>query len=195
MQTKTIATNLRNNFRQVVLFLSFFIYVGCSDVNPQISALHPLNDFDFTKKFIVTANLNSVPLQAVCSRFIEHIDISFDGGSTWMNTTDYNSSSQPNCASNPYMVTLSKSKPPWSTAVFTNGQIINVKFRALSKTGSYAYRDISIKYTPSIPNSQETLVGAGTLSAAGMLLKSRLRAQEQHIAIGGNLIIRGRILE
>lgn len=169
--------------------------MGCTDANPKVSALRALDQFDFKKNFVVTADLNSVPLQATCSRFIDHVDVSFDNGTTWTNTSSYDATSQFDCGNSNYAVTLSNSKSPWNGMSFSNGQVVNVKFRALSRAGFFVYRDISIKYTPSATIRQEVLVGAATSKAAGLVLKGRLRAQKQSIASGGSFIIRGRILE
>ncbi len=181
--------------RYLCLFLSLFIYVGCSDANPKVSTLRALDEFDFKKNFVVAADLSSVPLQAKCSRFIDHVDVSFDNGITWTNTSSYDTSSQFDCPNSNYAVTLSNSKSPWNSMSFTNGQVVNVKFRAMSRAGFYVYRDISVKYTPSATIRQEVLVGAGTSSATNIVLKGRVRAQKQTVATGGSFIVRGRILE
>lgn len=177
------------------LFLSLLIYVGCSDANPKVSALRALDEFDFTRNFITAVDLSSIPLQAKCSPFIDHVDVSFDGGTTWTNTSSYDTSSQFDCANKNYAVTLSNSKSPWNSMTFTNGEVLDVKFRALSRAGFYVYRDISVKYSPSASIKQEVLVGAGTSSSAGMVLKGRLRAQNQSVATGGSFVVKGRILE
>ncbi|MDG0816204.1 hypothetical protein [Bdellovibrio svalbardensis] len=169
--------------------------MGCTDANPKVAALHALDEFEFKKNFVVTADLSSIPLQAKCSRFIDHVDVSFDSGATWTNTSTYDTSSQFDCANSNYTMTLSNSKAPWNSMSFTSGQVVNVKFRALSRVGNYVYRDISVKYTPSATIRQEVLVGAGTSTAANIVLKGRIRAQKQAVASGGSVVVKGRILE
>ena len=160
-----------------------------------MSILHSLDDFNFQRNYISTSSLIKVPLQANCSKFIDVVDLSFDNGATWMSSTAYDASSQSCSSGNGFSLTLSNSKSPWSTHTFTIGDLITIKFRAITKMGETVYRDVTVRYTPTSTLHQETLVGAQISSGSGMILKSRLRAQQQHVATGGAFKIRGRILE
>lgn len=181
-------------FRSTCLLFSLIFFVGCTDANPQVSSLKLLDGFEFQKSTIVTASLQEVSIQANCSRFIDQIDLSFDNGSTWTSSKDYDSTAQ-NCTNGLFSISLSSSKSPWNGASFTSGQNINVKFRARSRAGIMIYRDLSIQYTPSSTRRQEILVGASITSGGGLVLKGRARGQNQQVATaaGSNLILRGRI--
>lgn len=182
------------NVRYFCLFLILLIFVGCTDANPKVSILRALDNFDFQRSFIITANMNSVPLQARCSKFIDQVDVSFDGGVTWVNTATYDPSVQ-SCSTGAYSVTMSSSKAPWNSITFTNGEVVNLKFRARSRAGMIVYRDVSVKFTPSATVHQEALVGTASAHSASMNLKSRLRGQQQRTAASTTYILRGRILE
>lgn len=177
------------------LLLSLLIFVGCTNATPHVAALRALDQFEFKTSNVVSADLSSVPLQAICSKFISSVDVSFDGGTTWQASTAYDATSTSCSASGTYSLTLSNSKSPWSSETFTNGQNISVKFRAFSRAGYYVYREVIVKYTPSATIRQEVLAGAGSASGGGMQIKARLRAQRQVSSSGSGYILKGRIAE
>lgn len=178
-----------------ILALLVGAMAGCSDANPTVSILRSIEGFDFSSSNIVTASLNSVPLQANCSAFVGGVEMSFDGGATWITPTSYDPSAKSVCENGSFSVTLSDSKAPLNGMAIAKGQIFTVKFRALPKVGSWIYRDVSVKYAPSSPLSEEILVGSQTQTGSGLVLHSRLRGQAQQISQGGAFKIRGRITQ
>lgn len=170
---------------------------GCTDANPTVSALKTIENFELKSPQIVTSSLNSISVQATCSVFITDVDVSFDNGSTWMTALTYDSATNFSCSTNKsFQMTLSNSKAPWSGMTVTAGQTLNVKYRARTRTNTYVTKDLQVLYNPGLSISQETLVG-GRISqtGTGLQLRSRVRFQEQEIATGSGMILRGRILQ
>lgn len=178
-----------------ILALFASAMVGCSDANPTVSILRSIEGFDFSSPNIVTASLNSVPLQANCSAFVGGVEMSFDGGTTWITPTSYDPSAKSVCENGLFSVTLSDSKAPLNGMAISKGQIFTVKFRALPRIGNWIYRDVSVKYAPSSPLSEEILVGSQIQTGSGLVLHSRLRGQTQQVSQGGAFKIRGRITQ
>ncbi|MEK2646553.1 hypothetical protein [Bdellovibrio sp. BCCA] len=179
-----------NILAPLLLFL-----VGCSDTTPSVSILRSIDGFDFVTTNVVTASMHSVPLQANCSAFVGQVEMSFDGGATWLQPTAYDPSAKSKCENGAFTVTLSNTKSPWSGMSFTNGQVVSVKFRALPRIGSWIYRTVNVKYSPSTPISQEVLAGSQTQTGTGLILHGRVRSQDQHIANGGGFTLKGRITQ
>lgn len=151
--------NLANLFLRLFILLSITTQMGCTNVNPQVSVMKTVDSFNFIKNEVISADLISVPLQASCSRFIQSVEVSFDGGTTWMNDKSYNPTTT-DCNGGNYLITLSKNIVPWKNQVFFDGQVIPVKFRALSLMGFYIYRDINVKYSTSpIPGGVVRYIG------------------------------------
>lgn len=179
-----------NILAPIVVFL-----VGCSDTSPTVSILKSIEGFDFVVPNVVTASMNSVPLQANCSAFVGSVEMSFDGGTTWMQPSAYDASAQSNCQNGAFSITLTNSKAPWNGMTFTNGQVFTMKFRAQPRIGSWIYRSVTIKYVPSSTISQEILAGSNMQKGTGLVLRGRVRAQDQHVANGGAYAIKGRITQ
>lgn len=176
--------------------LSLFIFsVGCSDTTPSVSMLRSIQGFDFLISNVVTASMNSVPLNANCSAFVGKVEMSFDGGTTWEQPSDYDSSVNSFCQNGSFAITLKKSKAPWDAMTFTSGQVFTMKFRAQPKVGDWIYRDVSIKYVPSTPKSQEILAGSVRQSGSGYVLHGKVRGQMQHTASSSSYVLRGRITQ
>ncbi|WP_374029178.1 hypothetical protein [Bdellovibrio bacteriovorus] len=181
--------------RKFNILALLFMVAGCSDTNPTVSILRSIEGFDFNPTNVVTASMNNVPLQATCSSFVGAVEMSFDGGTTWVTPTSYDPAVASQCANGSFQISLSDSKAPWSSMTFTNGQMVTVKFRAQPRIGNWIYRNVTIKYSPSTTISQEILAGAKTQTGTNMVLKGRVRAQEQHVASGGGFVIKGRIAQ
>lgn len=183
------------NVRKIYIYILAIFYIGCTDVNPTVTMLKSIDGFEFKSSQITTANLFSVPLQASCSSLIQSVELSFDG-STWIQPTAYDPSAPANCDSGTFSLTLTNTKTPWKSSVFSNGEEITVKFRALPRIGPYIYRDVVIKYIPSPPFSQEVLAGSQIQTGTGFKLVGKIRALGQgDVQLGGSYKIRGRITQ
>lgn len=178
-----------------ILSMMLMSVVGCSDTTPAVSMLKSINAFEFTSTNIVTASMASVPLQAKCSSFISSVEMSFDNGATWISPTSHDTAASTSCVNGLFNMTLSNANAPLSAMTFSHGQILPVKFRAAIRTGSWLYSNVSVKYLPSTTISQEILVGAKVQTGAGMVLRGRLRAQQQQTSTGGTFVLRGRITQ
>lgn len=168
---------------------------ACSDVNPTVTILRSIDGFEFENSAIVTSSLNSVPLKATCSSLITGVELSFDGGTTWLTANSYDPSAKQGCEGGSFNVTISNSKAPVNAMTLTSGQILTVKFRAQPKVGNFIYRDVTVKYSPSTPIKQEVLVGSQVQSGGGLVLRGRARSQQQHTALGGSFVMKGRIVQ
>lgn len=169
---------------------------GCSDSTPEVQVLRALDDLTFTPQSIITSSLASVPVQARCAQYVNSIEMSLDGGATWLSPAAYDGTAGTSCKNGKFQVQLSNLKAPWSAMNITAGQTLTVKFRAQPRPGHYFYKEVSIQYTPSTSRSQDMLVGTGLeQTGSGLRLKSRLRTSSQHVATGGNFRIQGRITE
>lgn len=171
------------------------ILSGCSDASPLVGILRSLDSLEFSPSHVVTSSLASVPLQAKCSSLIGTVEMSLDGGTTWMAPNAYDSASSSTCTNGKFNIVLSNLKAPWSGMSITQGQTMTVKFRAQPRPDTFFYKDVTVLYSPATSRSQEVLVGSSEQSGGGMRMKSRLRAQSQHIATGGSYKIQGRIAE
>lgn len=169
---------------------------ACSDTNPQVSFFRSFGEsLEFESTSISTSNLHAVVLKARCTPLSGQIELSLDSGNTWIGAQTYDSASSSTCSNGSFTVTLSKTKSPWNNITFSPGQKLNVKFRTQPKTGHYFYQDVQISYTPSVKQRQEVLVGSATQSGGGFIVKTRLRAHAQNMAVGGNFVVHGRIVE
>lgn len=179
-----------------VTLIAALALIGCTDVTPTVGMLKSIEGFDFKSSKLMASSLSSISLQASCSSFIEAIELSFDG-TNWIQPTAYDPAAKSMCDNGSFAITLSNSQAPWNAMSFANGQLITVKFRARSRVGNWIYRNVEIKYTPSTTISQEVLAGSQVQSnvGAGMVLRGRLRAQNQTVATGGSYKIKGRILQ
>lgn|GEM_PF-1933456 len=186
----------RRDVRKFNILAPFLLFlVGCSDTSPSVSILRAIDGFDFVPPQVVTASLNSVPLQANCSLFVGNVEMSFDGGTTWITPTSYDPTAKSACENGSFAITLSRHKSPWNSMTFSPGQTLSVKFRAQPRVGDWIYRNVAIKFAPSTPLSQETLAGGSVQSGGGYVLRGRARMQDQHVASGGGYSIRGRITQ
>lgn len=183
------------DWRKITMLAVIGVLVGCKEANPTVSLLRSLEIFDFENSNIVTSSLDSVSLKASCSSFIESVELSFDGGTSWLQPSAYDPSAKSFCENGIFSISLSNSKSPWNAMSFTSGQVMTVQFRALSRRGDWLYRNVNIKFTPSSPLSQELLVGSKSQTGSGLILKGRLRAQDQNVASGGGFVIHGRIAQ
>nr|BFD60701.1 hypothetical protein CKG001_28080 [Bdellovibrio sp. CKG001]BFD64115.1 hypothetical protein BdHM001_27960 [Bdellovibrio sp. HM001] len=189
---------MRTRYVSKIAILGFLwlILAGCSDSNPQVQVLRALDDLTFNPQSIVTSSLTSVPIQARCAQYVNTIEMSLDGGATWLSPSAYDNSAASSCKDGKFQVQLSNLKAPWNTMNITSGQTLKVKFRAQPRPGHYFYKEVEIQYTPSTSRSQDMLVGSATeQNGSGLRLKSRLRTSSQHVATGGNFRIQGRITE
>lgn len=177
-----------------ILFLAFTLS-ACTDANPKVSQLKNLESFDLTTPQIATADLTAVSVVAKCSSFITSVDVSFDAGATWMSATAYDATSTLNCGTTKeFKITLSQQKAPWSAMGITAGTILPVQFRGNSRMGKKILRDLNVLFTPPATTSQEVLVGGQIVqTGTGLRMRSRARFQQQSVATGGGLILRGRI--
>ncbi|NUN04262.1 MAG: hypothetical protein HUU57_00755 [Bdellovibrio sp.] len=157
--------------------------------------MRSIDGFEFENSAIVTSSLSSVPLRATCSSFITDVELSFDGGATWMAATNYDPNAKQGCAGGSFNVTISNTKAPTDAMTLTSGQILTVKFRAQPKMGNPIYREVTVKYSPSTPVKQEVLVGSGVQSGGGLVLRGRARSQQQHTALGGAFVMKGRVVQ
>lgn len=172
----------------------FFLFLAsCTNTTPSVSFLKTDAAFDFTTSNIVTTNLNSVPIKAFCSPLITSVELSFDGGTTWILSTDYQLSAK--CEAGYFNMILSNTLAPLNTMSFSRGDTLNVQFRALSKLGSYINRHVNVTLTPPVTTSQQLLAGSQKQSGPGILLHGRIRAKHQQVATGGSFRIVGRIAE
>lgn len=178
-----------------ILGFTLALLGGCSNITPEVALLRSMDALEFSPSSITTSSLSSVSLQATCSEFIGGIEMSLDGGATWITPSSYDSTAPSNCADGKFSVTLSNQKAPWNSQSVVSGQSLSVKFRAQPRPGNYFYRDVTIVYSPSIPKSQEILVGSADQAGAGFRLKAKLRAHNQVKAQGAGYVINGRIVQ
>lgn len=178
-------------------FLGFmlFIAMGCSDATPSVGLLKTIKAFDFITPNIVTSSLTAVPVQAKCSSLITAVEMSFDGGNTWVSPTSHDASATANCNSGSFNMTLSKNNAPLNGMTVAIGQILTLKYRAQIKSGVWVYSDLTVKLQPSTSTSQEILAGAQVQSGSGVQLHGRIRGQNQQQASGGSFVLRGRITQ
>ena len=169
--------------------------VGCSDANPTVSYLKAFDKFDFSITNVTTAELNSIPLHASCTSFLDRIDLSFDNGSTWTPSQTYDTGSNNSCSGGNYNITLSNSKAPLNAMTIKSGDTFIVQFRGFSRAGYYVYRTVNVKYSPAATIPQAILAGANHSTGSGLKLKSRALASKQTTATGSGLILRGRITQ
>lgn len=190
-----------------MLRLSFKIYLGlvsllslvsaCSDTNPSVGVLKSIQGLQFDNTRIVTSSLGAVPLQASCSPFAGNVEMSFDSGSSWISPQSHDSTSTGACQDGIFKMKLRGSADPLAQAKITSGQVIKLKFRVALGAAGWVYQDVEIKYQPSTTMSQEILAGASVSKneGAGIVLRGRIRSQNQEISRGGDLVIRGRIVQ
>lgn len=178
-----------------ILGLALALLGGCSNITPEVALLRSMDALEFSPSSITTSSLNSVPVQAKCSDFIGAIEMSLDNGGTWITPTSYDPNASSSCANGKFSVTLSNQKAPWSSLTMTAGQSLSVKFRAQPRPGNYIYKDLTILYSPSIPKSQEILVGSAEQAGGGFQVKAKLRAQNQVESTGGGYTVKGRIVQ
>ncbi|WP_374033934.1 hypothetical protein ACES2I_15070 [Bdellovibrio bacteriovorus] len=187
--------NTRDVNKIAILGMIVSILSACSDASPTVSILRSMESLEFNPNHVVTSSLNSVPLQASCSNFIGSIDMSLDGGATWITPTSYDVAAPSACVNGKFTVSLSNLKSPWSSLAISPGQTLKVKFRAQPRKNNFFYKEVTVLYSPSSTRSQEVLIGSAEQAGGGYRVKSRLRHQQQHVAAGGNFKIKGRISE
>lgn len=192
----------KGRVRYFVGSFAALIFCGCTDANPQLSALKSMETFELKSPQIVTSDLSSISVNATCSTFITDIELSFDDGTTWMQSLAYDSGANFACQTNKeFGMTLSNNKAPWNGMTISVGQTLNVKYRARARTGTYITKDLQVLFSPGLRLSQEALVGSrlaqsGTNGGTTLHLRSRVRFQDQNVATGSNgLTLRGRILQ
>ncbi|QLY24119.1 hypothetical protein [Bdellovibrio sp. KM01] len=175
---------------------SLFLLMGCSDADPKVSFLRPMDTFEFKPtNSVVTSTLTTISLKAECSRFINNVDLSFDGGTTWFNSSTYDASYVICSTDGEYKITLSNSKPPMSTMTINNGDSFTVKFRATSRSGNQIVKDVNIRFVPPAQIKQAILAGASVQTATGLVLRGRILSHKQDTASGGGYKIWGRVAE
>jgi hypothetical protein len=184
-------------FVQSLMAVFCLVFVlGCSDAKPTVSFLRPMDNFEFKpSKDVVTSTLTAIPLHAECSRFITSVDLSFDGGSSWIGSSAYDSDYVICTKDGTYEITLSNSKSPMNSMTINNGDSFTVKFRAWSRAGMYVYRDVTVRYVPPAQIKQGILAGAGTQTGTGLILRGRILSHQQQTASGGGFKISGRVAE
>lgn len=178
-----------------ILGMIISILSACTDASPTVSVLRSIENLEFEPNHVVTSSLSSVPLQAQCASFIGNIEMSLDNGVTWINPTSYDSNAPSVCTNGKFNISLSNLKAPWSALSITPGQTLKVKFRAQPRPNNYFHKEVTVLYSPASARSQEVLVGGAEQAGGGYRLKSRLRAQQQHLATGAGFRIQGRITE
>ncbi|MBO9667376.1 MAG: hypothetical protein J7501_11255 [Bdellovibrio sp.] len=184
----------RWNVRHLCACIGLVFLAGCSDADPKVTLLRPMNQFDFVTSNITTSSLTAVPLTAKCSSFIGTVEMTFDKGATWIDATSYDTHNSV-CTSGKFNITLSNTSSPLNGMAINNGDTVTVRFRAHPRIGPVVERTVLVKYAPSATIQQGILAGAGTQSGAGYVLRGRVQSHKQEIATGTNLILRGRILE
>lgn len=180
-------------FKRQSLLVLFLFLIGCTDTTPSVGFLKTDATFDFVTSNIAATSLNSVPVKAFCSPLISSVELSFDGGATWLLSTDYQSSAR--CAAGYFEMVLSNTLAPLNTMTVARGDTLNIQFRAHSKMGSYIERTVNVTLTPPVTNSQQILAGSQLQSGSGIFLRGRVRAKNQQVAVGGTFRITGRIAE
>ena len=187
------------SFIRAVRFKLFALFAvglsACSDVNPTVTILRSIDGFEFQNSAIVTSSLSSVPLKATCSSLITGVEISFDGGATWLTAPSYDPSAKQGCEGGSFSMTISNARAPMDAMTLTSGQVLTLKFRAQPKVGNFIYREVTIKYSPSTPIKQEVLVGSEVQAGGGFILRGRARSQQQHTALGGSFVMKGRVVQ
>ncbi|MGE9743274.1 hypothetical protein [Bdellovibrio bacteriovorus] len=187
--------NTRDVSKIAILGMIVMILSACSDTSPEVSVLRSMESLEFNPNHVVTSSLTSVPLQATCANFIGKIEMSLDGGATWITPTSYDGTAASACVNGKFTVSLSNLKAPWSSLAIAAGQTLKVKFRAQPRPNNFFYKEVTVLYSPSSTRSQEVLIGSAEQAGGGYRVKSRLRHQQQHVAAGGNFKIKGRITE
>lgn len=173
--------------------MSLVGFIGCTNADPTVSNLGGTEIFSFLSSNITTADLSAVPLSAKCSTLVEKVELSFDSGITWIQSTTYDGSASANCSTGTFNITLSSTKSPWSSQTFHNGDILSIKFKVTGGSGAVVvYKTVSVTYTPPATIKQEMLAGAATQTGTGLVVKARLRALSQTTASGGPYIIKRR---
>jgi hypothetical protein len=183
---------VRHTFSVLVLA---FILNACTDADPKVSQLKNLENFDLTTPQIATSDLTAVAVVAKCSAFITSVDVSLDGGASWTDALTYDPTSTVNCTTTKeFKITLSQTRAPWSAMAITAGTTLPVQFRAHSRMGTQILRNLNVLFTPGVTTSQEVLIGGKLLqTGTGLQMRSRARFQQQSVATGGGLILKGRI--
>ncbi|WP_413557453.1 hypothetical protein [Bdellovibrio sp. HCB209] len=182
--------------RSIVAVFGLFFLMGCSDADPTVSFLRPMDNFEFKpSKDVVTSTLASIPLKAECSRFITTVDLSFDGGTTWIASDTYDSNYVICSKDGQYEISLSNTKAPLSSMTINNGDTFNVKFRAWSRAGMYINREVNVRFVPPAQIKQGVLAGASVQTGSGMVLRGRIVSHQQNTAAGGAFRIYGRVAE
>jgi hypothetical protein len=183
---------VRHTFSVLVLA---FILNACTDADPKVSQLKNLENFDLTTPQIATSDLTAVSVVAKCSAFITSVDVSLDGGASWTDALAYDPTSTVNCTTTKeFKMTLSQTRAPWSAMAITAGTTLPVQFRAHSRMGTQILRNLNVLFTPGVTTSQEVLIGGKLVqTGTGLQMRSRARFQQQSVATGGGLILKGRI--
>ncbi|WP_413584534.1 hypothetical protein [Bdellovibrio sp. HCB274] len=182
--------------RSLVAVISVLFFMGCSDADPKVSFLRPIDNFEFKpSKDYVTSTLSTITLDAECSRFITSVELSFDGGSTWIPSTTYDSDTVMCSTDGKFQIDLSNTKAPMNTMTINNGDTFTVNFRAWSRAGMFVYRDATVRFVPPAQIKQQILAGAQTQTGTGMVLKGRVVSHQQSMASGGPFVVHGRLSE
>ncbi|MEK2688347.1 hypothetical protein [Bdellovibrio sp. GT3] len=181
--------------QSLVAVFSVLFILGCSDADPKVSFLRPIDNFEFKpSKDHVTSTLSSISLNAECSRFITSVDLSFDGGSTWISSTTYDSDTVMCSTDGKFQIDLSNTKAPMNSMTINNGDTFTVNFRAWSRaSGQYVERDATVRFVPPAQIKQGVLAGAQIQTGSGMVLKGRIVSHQQRTASGGSFVIQGRV--
>jgi len=183
------------NKRAVCTIAALFVLGGCSDTTPAVSILKNLNGLEFNSPQVVASSLSSVPLQARCSSFVEYVELSFDSGATWMSPPAHDPSAGSTCDNGIFNMRILSANAPLNAMSVAGGSVLNLKFRAKLRLGGWSQASVGIQYSPSGTVSREILAGANVLSGGGMVLRGRIRTQNQQVSSGGNFVVRGRITQ
>ncbi|WP_413574870.1 hypothetical protein ACLVWU_11575 [Bdellovibrio sp. HCB290] len=182
--------------QSLVAVISVLFLMGCSDADPKVSFLRPIDNFEFKpSKDYVTSTLTSITLDAECSRFITSVDLSFDGGSTWIPSTTYDSDTVMCSTDGKFQIDLSNAKAPMNSMTINNGDSFTVNFRAWSRAGMWINREATIRFVPPAQIKQQILAGAQTQTGSGMVLKGRVVSHQQRTASGGGFVLHGRVTQ
>lgn len=182
--------------RSILTVFCLFSILGCSDADPSVSFLRPMDNFEFKpSKDVVTSTLTTIPLKAECSRFITSVDLSFDGGTTWIPSGTYDNNYVICTKDGFYEITLSNSHAPLNSMTINNGDSFTVQFRAWSRAGMYINREVTVRYVPPAQIKQGILAGAGKQTGGGLVLRGRIVSHKQSTASNGTHVIYGRVVE
>lgn len=186
---------LSSPYRGLVLLV--FILSGCSDTNPSVGVLKNIQGLQFENTQIITSSLGAVALQASCSPFVGNIEMSFDAGNSWISPQSHDPDSSGTCQSGVFKMKLRGAAAPLTNSKISMGQIIKLKFRVALGAAGWAYQDVDVKYMPSTALNQEILAGSKVSKneASDIVLRGRIRSQKQEVSRGGDLVIRGRIIQ